>query len=373
MISLRTKAIAILSVLSLTLMAALFVLALTAGPEQYRNLLLVTPSIYSATGFSPKKIEQFCKDKFLITYEIPQAKTAEAVHSNHQITTIGTNSCYWNLMSYSLLNGSFFTKTAWDDKQNHAVLNETAAYDIFGSINISGRTLKINGETWLVVGVIQDEDNESSKVYIPSSVTGGQTNSLLALIDVDAGINEAYAKNTLKGLGVNETSYYIMNLSDAALIYLERFSAAWKTALCILILIFMRYKMIILKNKYLCYKDRLRQKYLKELFMENRMDFLKTTGSIILLMTGAAVIGSILPQILSTCLKWQDLPPASILFGERNFIAKTAFLQDNDLLGTALFFILLIVLALIFFLAWKRLPRDMEGSKEAHIEVKSNG
>lgn len=62
-------------------MAALWVLALLAYPEQYQNLLLITPAIYSAPGFSLEEVEQFCEDEFLITYEIPLAKTAEAVHA----------------------------------------------------------------------------------------------------------------------------------------------------------------------------------------------------------------------------------------------------------------------------------------------------
>ena len=357
-ISLRIKAITILSVLSLLLIAALSMLALLAQPELYRNLLLVTPAVFSAPGFHPEKVEQLCEDEFLVTYEIPQAKTAEAVHSTRPITAIGTNSSYRNILGYTVLDGSFFTKTAWDAKQKYAVLNETAAYDIFGSINISGETLKINGETWLVAGVMRDGDEESPNVYLPSSVTGGQADSLLAFLDANAGVNEAYAKNAMKELGVNEANYNIVNLSSSALAYEERFSVARETAVCILILIFIRYQGIKLKNKLLDYKNRLKSKYLKELFAENRIDLIKAAGSVFLLISGVAAILHILLQILEICLKWQTLPPASILLNEKSFQGRMAFLQDHYLLGTALFFISLVVLALILFLAWKHLPRE---------------
>lgn len=110
-----------------------------------------------------------------------------------------------------------------------------------------------------------------------------------------------------------------------------------------------------------------------ELLAENRIDSFKTAGSIFLLITGAAVILSILLQILSTCLKWKTLSPVNILLKESSFEAKIAFLQDHYLIGTALFFLLLTILTLLLFLSWKYQSPDMSGSKEIDIEVRPDG
>ena len=344
-------------------------LALLAQPELYRNLLLASPATDGLSGISTEKIERFCKDRFLITYEIPKKETVDAVRGGRQVTTVGTNCSYRNLMGYPILNGSFFTKAAWDAGQKHAVLNETAAYDIFGSINLSGQTLKIGGEPWLVVGVMQDGDLENTRIYVPSSVAGGVADSLLALVDADGGKTEAYAKNALKELDVSETNYQIVNLSDIASMYWERFTLAWETVVCILILIFMRYQAVSLKSSLRFYKDRLRQRYLRELFAENRTAFLKSAGSASLLITSVAAILCILRQILTVCLKWQSLPPESILFGKGGFDAKTAYFKEYDLIDSALFFLLLILLVLISFLYWNYLSQNK--GKQVRQEMKS--
>ena len=124
-------------------------------------------------------------------------------HGEFQAVVIGTNSSYSRLLLSVISEGSFFSKQAWSGRQRHAVLNEEEAYTIFGSRCITGNLFKIQNETWLVNGVINDGNDEQSRIYVPSSINGGGAGELLALM-TDNGYNEAYIKNSIKTLGVHE-------------------------------------------------------------------------------------------------------------------------------------------------------------------------
>jgi hypothetical protein len=126
-------------------------------------------------------------------------------------------------MGYMNVEGSFFSKKAWDAKQKHAVLNETAARTLFGSYRVAGKTIKLKDGIWLVTGVLADGDDENSIMYVPSSVTGGMPKSLVLLLAPDKGISEAYAKSVLKTLNIHESNYRFINAGIAWLRLAELF------------------------------------------------------------------------------------------------------------------------------------------------------
>jgi hypothetical protein len=368
-IFLKIKAISWLGLLCVLFVVTLLAFSLLICPDQWENLLLVTPADYASPSFDPEALEQFCEDEFLVTYEIPEVRTAEAVYSRHQISAVGTNSSYYDLMGYPLLSGCFFTKAAWNAKEKYAVLNEIAAYELFGSINIIGRTLKIGGDTWLVAGVLGDGDDEHLNIYVPSSITGGQADSLLALLDADAGITEAYALNTLKELGVGENSCTIVNLSAAANIYRDWFSVAWRASACTAIALFMLLLWLGMKNRLSFCRDMLKQKYFRELFAEHRMEFIRMAVTLLLLLAGIAGIVILLVQILAACLSWQGAPTLGGLPTEGGIMGKTAVLQACLLPGTVVFAALLVTLALLLVLVWKRLQRNTNWLRSMEVRL----
>jgi hypothetical protein len=216
-ISLRTKLLAAAVFLSALSLAGLWLLVLAGGKTGYSHLLLALPSSPHSPSIGVKEIERFCEDELPLTYEIPRAERAAVSMKEYPVILLATNAVYQRLLGYPLTEGSFFSKQAWDRKERHAVLNEKAAFDLFGSRSITGALLKIRGETWIVSGVIRDGDEDECRVYVPSSVQGGEALFLLALINPQGGLSAAYIKNRLPSLGVREGDFEFYDLGAAVL------------------------------------------------------------------------------------------------------------------------------------------------------------
>ncbi|MDR2483491.1 MAG: ABC transporter permease, partial [Treponema sp.] len=190
------------------------------------NLLLAVPAEPGAPRLDVTSIEQFCKDTFLLTYEVPEAARLSLAQAEYPVTLIGTNSAYPHVMGFPLAAGAFFSRAAWEGKRRLAVFNEQAAFTLFGSTAIAGNRFRLRGETWLVSGVIRDGDDENCRVYVPSSARGREVLALAALLNPSGGITEAAAKSRLKALGVREGNFAFYHLGDQERLLWERVLAA---------------------------------------------------------------------------------------------------------------------------------------------------
>ena len=289
----------------------LFTMALLAGRGHYHRLLLAKPlRSYAPALISLDAIEQFCEDEFLLTYEQRSLSSAHTVYQQCQITLVRTNSLYPALLGYQLLSGAFFTKAAWDAKSRHAVLNQTAAFTLFGSNKIVGKTIKLDGETWLVSGVLRDNDDENNVIYIPSinNTQNTHVSAIIALLAPERGISETYAKNALKALGVQNTAYMFVNMENMANLYWEWLFAALKLALCGLFSAFTPAILRRVKAAALVFMDTLKQQYLKESLAMRRKELLKAIVLVIFLLAGIAICITLVSQVLAGFLYWRSLP-----------------------------------------------------------------
>lgn len=347
----KAKARGILLVGSVMLLAAMFALAYLSEQAGCQNLLMITTRGAGLGGESLEKVEELCEDEFLLTYEIPQNVTVKAVNSSRPATLMGTNSAYLDVMGYRLLDGGFFTKSSWDSKARHAVLNETAAFAVFGSSNISGSTMQMNGEAWIVAGVIQDNDTENSNIYAPSSVTGGQTRALMALMGQKNGINKAYIINKLKDIGIRETDSEFIDLSQAANAFTERFWVSLKTAWCVAVILLAKKGVLFIAKQLSSYKNNLRRVYLRELVAEHRAGLVKTSVAALLLLAGFGTALYFMRQILETCLEWRETSlPDRYLSGD--FANKLSWIYEHQTIGIGLFAAFLLTAATILIFSW---------------------
>lgn len=353
-ISLKTKARGILLTVSVLMLTAMLALSFLSEKAGCKNLLLVTLHGWSLRSQDFERIEELCEDEFLLTYEIPQNASAKAVNLAHTVTLTGTNSAYPDVMGYRMRNGGFFTESAWESNEKHAVLNEAAAFTVFGSGNISGATVRINGETWLVTGVIMDNDAEKANIYVPSGVTGGNIQSLMALMG-NSGDGEAYVINGLKNLGIRDTNSDFINLSKAASAFTERFWVSLKAACCFTAILLGKKGALWIAKRLSDCKNRLRRVYLRELIAESRTEFAKICAVSVLLLADIAAALYFMLQILENCLAWQELSlPARYLSGD--FANKLAWVYDYQTLGIGSFSIFILAAAGIFVLVWKSAP-----------------
>jgi hypothetical protein len=224
------------------LFAALVSLAVLAflDPDGRRrgagNLLLVSP--VEDFVFDPQKLDRLYGEGFLVSYEIRRQLRASTGFAACPVTVIGTNSLYPLLVPCPPERGSFFTAAAENERSGHAVLNRAAAGRLFGALSITGKTFRMDGELWLVCGIVDDGEDENPQVYVPSSrldasllaassraaaIRGEGPRSLLFLVnsngnDGDAG--KGYAggiarvKDALKPLGAGELSHRFYDLSS---------------------------------------------------------------------------------------------------------------------------------------------------------------
>lgn len=92
---------------------------------------------------------------------------------NINCRVFGTNETYAEIMGRKLDEGHFFTKTDVINRESAIVIGQWVRQQLFGSRNPVGQTIKINGEVFTVVGLLEQAEDtlteygEDSKVFIP--------------------------------------------------------------------------------------------------------------------------------------------------------------------------------------------------------------
>jgi hypothetical protein len=326
----------------------LLALAVLAGRGGYDGRLLISPLDLHSPQFSVRSVERFCKDAFLMTYmiEIPVSVmrgTLEQIEQTEQIekqgTAIATNSHYPLIMGYRMIRGAFFTARAWDNGERHAVLNEAAAWALFGSTAIAGKSIAINGERFLVTGAIDDESDEEI-IYLPSSVedssgTERTASSFMALLSAERGVTKAYAEHALKALGIQAAHFSVTGVSDIERMYWERLRTSLKALYCAAFFVAAYGAWLRCKGVARRYKSWMRRYYLPELLYKNRAALIKIAARGILFCIAASAALWFMPHILTAFLNGRG--SISAVFTDDCFSRKTALLRIFYLPDTAAF------------------------------------
>jgi len=341
--------------------AGLCVPAFLAGREGKENLLMVLPSQLDSPRIDVQRIEEFSQNEFLITYEIPVSERVSLPQGDFPVTVIGTNESFHQILGLKMLEGSFFSKQAWTGKQRHAVLNEKAAFEIFGSSRIVDSRFRIRGDTWLVTGVIDDGDDEHSRVYVPSSIQGTPAAELFVLMS--RGYNETYVKNSIKNLDIREGSFNFFNAGTQV-------DLLWERVLIIPLLFFSLFFLGLLRlfitkflNALADLKKELNRHYTDEILSKNRKAALKPAAyALVLLALPSAALFLIL-RIVSIVLNWQDVFSITEINRETLYPHLANFynyeIASRFLFGFTLFFLA----CLIFFIIWGRRNHGEHGGK----------
>ena len=224
-ISLNSKANVIILFFLFAALAALALLAVCAMQKAYQGQLLVRPANLTARALDPEVLDEFSKEEFQLTYEIRKTATAQTEHKRDTVAMVGTNYTYPYVMNYVVSSGGFFTESAQNAHSKFAVLNELAAYQLFGSIDICGAEIRLDNERFTVAGVIRDHDEDTANVYVPAYFAGGGAQTLMAKMN-DQNFTQAYVVTALKGIGIHESNYTFINLERNARAFLERFYVA---------------------------------------------------------------------------------------------------------------------------------------------------
>lgn len=233
------KAISALFLVCVLLLASLLLVGWLAKSHFYQNRMLAIPKIPGAAGLSVKALDEANGENFLLTYEERTPGSAEALHSQHEATIVRTNYLYASIMRFSMLEGSFFTEHAQTEADRFAVLGKTAAHRMFGSTQVTGELIKLAGESYTVVGVLDDREKDDSNIYIPATCSGGSVQSLV-VDNRSAGVTGTWLRSDLKSLGVQDSAYYLLDLDFIANMIRERILTALIFTACFLLLFVMR-------------------------------------------------------------------------------------------------------------------------------------
>jgi hypothetical protein len=263
----------------------------------------------------------------------------------YPVTLIATNSCYSRVLGLSMIEGSFFSLRDWEGKQRQAVLNEKAAFDIFGSRSVVGNRFRIRNEIWLVAGIINDGDDDHCRVYVPSSIRGGGAEALMAL--TSGGIDEAYVKNRLKALGIQEAAYNFFNFGTITDLLWERVVVIPLLFFALLFLSLLRTLAHKFKAAFTVFKEELERRYMGQLLNENRKIILKPALFALGLAAFPVMALFHFLRLASICLPWQDIPSLAYINREL-FYPHLGHLCDYEFASRLLFFISLAVLGLVF-------------------------
>lgn len=302
-IFLKSKRFAAAIRIGILLLAGLLALTIYAEKKDYQDLVLIIPDGIGLPALDLKEVNRLGTEELSLTYEINQRVTAESAHFTRAVTLTGTNISYADIMDHKLTAGSFWSEEAWTMGSRYVVLNEPAAFRLFGSNSIIGNTVKFEGEVWLVTGVVRDGNKKKEMAYVPASVMTGQPEALLA----KSSGGTAAVMNRLSSLDVYEGNCRTVDVGAVAGLFWQLLIAAVCCGTALAAILFGRRQVFVLSADYGRLRIRYQTMYPEELVKKSRRELGQMVFRCLMLIFCIAVVFFTARQILTLILQWQEI------------------------------------------------------------------
>lgn len=134
-----------------------------------------------------KKLSDFCEPEEVdevapVSWTSVTAKTS---YSNGTMTLTGTTGSYADIQGLELFSGRFLKQTDIDNNSYVVVITKDTATELLGRVDAVGESIKLNGKSFLVVGVLSDSTSLTQGAAVTSSSDSDDSDSSSSSVQLE--------------------------------------------------------------------------------------------------------------------------------------------------------------------------------------------
>ena len=134
-----------------------------------------------------KELSDFCEPEEVdevapVSWTSVIAKTS---YSNGTMTLTGTTGSYADIQGLELFSGRFLKQTDIDNNSYVVVITKDTATELLGRVDAVGESIKLNGKSFLVVGVLSDSTSLTQGAAVTSSSDSDDSDSSSSSVQLE--------------------------------------------------------------------------------------------------------------------------------------------------------------------------------------------
>lgn len=111
--------------------------------------------------------------------------TAKTSYSNGTMTLTGTTGSYADIQGLELFSGRFLKQTDIDNNSYVVVITKDTATELLGRADAVGESIKLNGKSFLVIGVLSDSSSLTQGTAVSSSSDSDDSDSYSSSVQLE--------------------------------------------------------------------------------------------------------------------------------------------------------------------------------------------
>ena len=111
--------------------------------------------------------------------------TAKTSYSNGSMTLTGTTGSYADIQGLELFSGRFLKQTDIDNNSYVVVITKDTATELLGRVDAVGESIKLNGKSFLVEGVLSDSTSLTQGAAVTSSSDSDDSDSSSSSVQLE--------------------------------------------------------------------------------------------------------------------------------------------------------------------------------------------